>query len=134
MDSPKIHHNIPAWAAILYILGSIVILPWTIFLDQSLPAHHLFRHWDIAWVGLDIGLIVSLLSTGVLAYRESLWVVFAAVSTGSLLIVDAWFDVMGAHAGRELIEACIAAALLELPLAAMSFRLASNVLRKAYYN
>lgn len=107
-------------------------MPWTIYLDQNLPTRHLFRHWDVAWVGLDIGLIISLLATGILTYRKSLWVVIAAVATSSLLIVDAWFDVMGAHPGRELHQAILAAALLELPLAAISFRLAYKVLRKAY--
>jgi hypothetical protein len=132
MEDRKVHIKIPAWAAALYILGSIVILPWTIYLDQSLPTHHLFRHWDIAWVGLDVGLMASLLLTGILALRKSLWVALAAMASSSLLIVDAWFDVMGAHPGRELVGAISAALLLELPLAALSFHLAYHSLKKAY--
>jgi len=132
MDSPKVHIKIPAWATVLYILSSVVVLPWTIYLDQSLPTRHLFRHWDIAWVGLDVSLIISLLITGLLAFRKSLWVVLAAMATGSLLLVDAWFDVMGAHPGRELTEAVLAALLLELPLVALSFHLAYHTLKKAY--
>lgn len=132
MKYPKVNHKIPAGAAIFYILGSLIIIPWTIYLDQSLPTRHLYKHWDIAWVGLDIGLLASLLLTGILAYMKSLWVAIAAASTGSLLLVDAWFDVMGAHSGSELDQAVFAAILLELPLAAISFNLANNVLRKAY--
>jgi hypothetical protein len=132
MKNLKVRIEVPAWAAVLYILGSIIVLPWTIYLDQSLPTRHLFRHWDIAWVGLDIGLLISLLATGILAYRKSLWVAFASVMTGTFLIIDAWFDVMGAHPGRELAQAVLAAILLELPLAALSFRLAYHTLHRAY--
>jgi len=132
MNDPKIGIRIPVWTAVLYIAGSLVILPWTIYLGQSLPAHHIFRHWDIAWVGLDAGLLLSLLITGIMVIRRSLWVVLTSVAAGSLLVVDAWFDVMGAHHGHELIQAIFAALLLELPLAGLSFRLAYSTLQKAY--
>ena len=132
MDNPKVHLKIPAWAAVLYIAGSTVVLPWTIYLDQSLPTHHLFRHWDIAWVGLDVGLFISLLLTGILAFKRSLYLILAAMATGSLLLVDAWFDMMGAHPGRELVGAILAAILLELPLTALSFYLAFHALQKTY--
>src|SRR5216684_2941450 len=108
MNDIKLHINIPRWAAVLYVLGSLLVLPWTVYLDQNLPTHHLFRHWDIAWVGLDIGLVISLLLTGILAFRKSLWVVLAATVTSSFLLVDAWFDVMGSRPGRELGEALTA--------------------------
>jgi hypothetical protein len=132
MDDPKVGFRIPGWAAVLYTFCSIVVLPWTVYLDQNLPARHLFGHWDIAWVGLDIGLLISLLITGILAFRKSLRVVLAAMATGSLLLVDAWFDVMGAHPGKELVKALLAAFLLELPLMSLSFYLAFHVLQKAY--
>ena len=132
LTEPKVQHKITTSQAAFYIIGSLVLLPWTIYLDQSLPTHHLYKHWDIAWVGLDVGLIVSLLMTGILSYRKSLWVVFAAVFAGSLLLVDAWFDVMGAHAGTEMLQSVGAALFLELPLAALTLHLAYRVLRKAY--
>ena len=132
MSSLKVQHKIPAGPAIFYILGSLILLPWTIYLDQSLPTRHLYKHWDIAWVGLDIGLIISLFFTGVLAYKKSLSVVFAAIIASSLLIVDAWFDVLGAHQGKELVQAVAAAICLEIPLAIITFYLAYRVLHKAY--
>lgn len=134
MNSPKLQLKIPNWAATLYILGSVVVLPWTFYLDQNLPTHHLFRHWDVAWVGLDICLIISLFLTGILAFRKSLRVILAFTSTASFLLVDAWFDVMGAHPGRELTKAIFAAVLLELPLAVLSFCLAYKTLQKAFTN
>lgn len=133
MLEPKIKFNIPTWAGVLYILGSMALVPWTVFLDFSLRSRHLFRHWDIAWVGLDVGLIISLLLTGLLAYRKSLWVVMAATLTGGFLLVDAWFDVLGAHSNSELFIAVIAAVFIELPLAMISLYLAHKTLRKAYH-
>jgi len=131
VDNPKVRFTVSAWKALLYIIGAIVIIPWTIYLSQSLPTRHTFRNWDVAWVGLDVVLVLSLLVTGILAYIKSLYTAIAASTTGSLLVIDAWFDVTGAHKGWELHEAISAAILLEIPLACLSFHLASTVLHKA---
>jgi hypothetical protein len=131
MNDHKVRFTIPAWKALLYIIGALVIIPWTIYLSKSLPTHYIFRHWDVAWVGLDIALVLSLLGTGILAYRKSLYTVIAASVTGSLLFMDAWFDVIGARRGPELHEAISAAVLLEVPIACLSFHLAYIVLHKA---
>lgn len=131
VDNPKVSFTIPAWKTLLYIIGGLVVVPWTVYLSRSLPSHHTFRNWDVAWVGLDIALYLSLAVTGVLAYTKSLYTVIAASATGSLLLMDAWFDITGARKGWELHEALFAAVIIELPLAFISFHLAITVLHKA---
>lgn len=121
--------HVPAWAAKLYVLFAAVLLPWTVYLGASLPADHLSAHWDISWTGLDIGLIAALLATGLFAYRRSIWVVIAAATAGSLLVVDAWFDVASERSADLFHEAIIFALLIEIPLAFMSYFLASHALR-----
>src|SRR5579884_3629533 len=116
MDDPKVHFSVPHWLATLYIVGSLLTVPWTINLGENLPTHHIFKHWDMVWVGLDVALILSLLLTGILAYRRSLWVVLSATASSSLLLVDAWFDVLGSHAGKELFHALLEAGVVEVPM------------------
>lgn len=132
MTSPKVRLHVPAWAAAFYMAASLALVPWTIYLNNTLRTRHVFRHWDVAWIGLDVGLIACLLLTGVTAYRKSIYTVMAATLTGGILIVDAWFDVLGARPGAELTQAVLAAAVLELPLAIASFRLAYVTLTKAF--
>ena len=120
--------RVPAWAGKIYIMLAIVLLPWTVYLGLTLPKHHLSAHWDISWTGLDIGLIVSLLATGLFAYMRSIWIVISAATTGSLLLVDAWFDVMSEKSPADFHQAIILAFAFEIPLALMSYYLASHAL------
>lgn len=131
-NQPKVTVHRPSVLAFIYVVGAVLAIPWTSYLGYSLPTHHLFKHWDIAWVGLDIAILVSMLSTGILAFKKSLWVVIGASVTGTLLTLDAWFDLNGAQPGHELLQATGAATLIEIPLAILSFRLAYKTLVRAY--
>jgi hypothetical protein len=115
--------RLPKWAPPIYIILAIILLPWTIYLGLTLPRHHLSTHWDISWTGLDIGLLISLLMTGILARVKSIWVIISASATGTLLLVDAWFDIMSEH-GESFHQALAVGILIEIPLALMSFYLA----------
>jgi len=61
---------------------------------QTLPRHATFTHYRGVWVGFDIGLIGVLATTAVLALRGRPQVVLAATAAATMLLVDAWFDVM----------------------------------------
>lgn len=120
--------RVPRWVTKLYILMAVVLLPWTVYLGFSLPRHHLSAHWDVSWTGLDIGLIVTMAATGLFAYLRSVWVVITASTTGSLLLVDAWFDVMSERRESDFHQALFLAVFFEIPLAILSYYLASHVL------
>lgn len=120
--------RVPAWTAKVYVILAVVLLPWTIYLGLTLPEHHLSAHWDISWTGLDVGLVLTLIATGIFAYLRSIWVVIAAASTGSLLLVDAWFDIMSERQASDFRQALILAFVFELPLAALSYYLAGHAL------
>jgi hypothetical protein len=129
MVRKKIHHPIPPWAARAYIAFSLILLPWSIYLGTSLPRYHLSAHWDVSWTGLDIGIIVALLLTGLFAYLKSHWIIISASTVGSLLFVDAWFDVMSERRGLQLHEAVFLAIFIEIPLALTSYHIAYKVLK-----
>lgn len=120
----------PAWVSVVYIVFSLILVPWTLYLSVTLPTHHLSRHWDLSWVGLDIAILASLLTTGVLAFYRSRWVVMSATAAGSFLLVDAWFDIISQRPGFELQEAIFLALVFEIPLAIISYSLATKILIK----
>lgn len=121
---------IPTWAARVYAMLALVLVPWTIYLGASLPRHHLSAHWNVSWTGLDVGLIVAMLATGLCAYMKSMWVVITATTAGSFLLLDAWFDVLSEHTGSLFHQAILSAMLFEVPLALMSYSLAVHALHR----
>jgi hypothetical protein len=110
---------LPRWIAPILLLAAAGLLPWTLWLTYSLPARHVTRHWDLAWVVFDVALLVAFAATGWFAVRASQWLVPAAAATGTMLVCDAWFDIVTATGGDERLEAILEASLAELPLAAI---------------
>jgi hypothetical protein len=116
----------PRWVAPLYLSLSVLLVPWIVYLAFARPAEFGDGHYRVAWVGLDAMEAIALALTARLAYRRSTWVDIAATATATLLIVDAWFDLMTATPGWQLTQSILAAALLEIPLALLSLWIARH--------
>jgi hypothetical protein len=106
------------WTGPAFTLFSLILLPWIVYLAYSLPSRQLSADYDIAWAGFDIMLLVALASTGYFAFRRSRYLATAATAATTLLIVDAWFDVMTTLPGQRLLPVALAAGV-ELPLASV---------------
>jgi len=133
--SGKIHYaHVPRWAARMYTILAAVIVPWIIYLAIKLPENNLSPHWDAAWVGFDIGLLIMLVMTALLARSRSRMVVMPATVTATMLVVDAWFDSVTARPGNQLYQSVLLAILAELPLAFISFWVAYKTLVKQNTN
>lgn len=117
------------WIGPSFVALGLALLPWSFWLVRTLPSSHVSRHWDVAWGGFDLALAAALLSTALAAMRRSPWLQGSAVATGTLLLVDAWFDVLTAGPGSELAVAAAEAGLVEVPLAILSFWLARDTER-----
>jgi len=118
-EAPADNARLVVWAGPAFILFAVVLVPWTIYLGLTLPARQLSSHYDIAWVGFDVILLVVLAATGVFALRRSHLLAVGATAAATLLVVDAWFDVMTAAPGSQFLESLASAVLIELPLAAV---------------
>lgn len=116
------------WLIRLIAVSSLVVLPWAAYLAESLPSSVSARHWPLAWTGLDIALAAGLAVTAWLALRRDRIVAFPAVSTATLLIADAWFDVCTAPAGSPVFWA-LADAGIEVGEAAGCLALAIAIWR-----
>ena len=106
------------WVGPAFVLFSVIMVPWTVYLGYSLPSRQRSPHYDIAWVGFDVMLLVALAGTGYFALRRSRYLATAAAATATLLTIDAWFDIMTSPR-RQFAEAIALAVLIELPLAAL---------------
>jgi hypothetical protein len=102
----------------------VLLLSWAAWLSESLHPRHVTSDWDLAWTGFDIGLALLFIATSVAAYRRSIWVSGLAVALGTLLIVDAWFDVVLDSHWDERRYAVMLAVFAELPAAGVCFWIA----------
>jgi hypothetical protein len=115
------------WVVPLFAVGGLLLVPWVVLLAFTLPSQHRAAHWAIAWVGFDVLLALLLLTVAVTAWRGSPWLEGAATATATLLVVDAWFDVLTSSTHEELAVALVEAALVEIPLALVCLLLARAV-------
>ena len=118
------------WLARLVAVSSVVLFPWAAYLALTLPASVSARHWQLAWTGFDVALAAGLAATAWLAIHRDRRLAFPAVSTATLLLADAWFDVCTAPAGGPLFMALIDMGV-EVAEAAGCLALTAAVLRAA---
>ena len=113
--------------------ASAALVPWTIYLAITLPRHYTASHWRLTWVGLDIVMSVFLARTAWLTHRRAYGpVVVSAVVAGTLLFVDAWFDVTTATGRADRLAALATAVFGEIPLALLLFWVAHRALNSPH--
>jgi hypothetical protein len=110
---------LPRWLGALFLLIALGLGPWTLWLTYSLPSRHITRHYDLAWIVFDIALLCAFAVTGWCVLTESQWLAPAAAATGTMLLCDAWFDIVTSAGGSEMTEAVLEACFAELPLAGL---------------
>jgi hypothetical protein len=108
--------RIVRWAGPAFIMCCVVLIPWTIYLGLTLPDRQLSPHYNIAWVGFDVLELIALGATGYFALRHSRYLALTSSAAATLLVVDAWFDIMTSPRG-QIMQAIVLAVLVELPLA-----------------
>ena len=112
------------WVVVVFGAIGVFLVPWAVWLSASLPPRHLTHRWDIAWSGFDLGLAICFIGTAVAAWRRSPWVGALAAATGTLLLTDAWFDIVLESRSDEVRTAIFEAVFAELPAAAVCFWIA----------
>lgn len=118
---------IPRWCSVLLLALGALTLPWTAGLAVVLPSSERTAHYDVSWAGFDLMLCALLLYTGWNTLRRREQSELSAAMTGTLLIVDAWFDVLGAPDTGQFLTALAMALFVELPLAGFCFWITRHV-------
>ncbi len=111
--------TVPWWVGPAFGILALGTVPWVIFLAVTLPRHATFAHYRGVWVGFDTALVVVLALTAWQAWRARPRVALAATAAATMLMVDAWFDVMTTPRGHGWFMSVVLAILVELPLAAI---------------
>jgi hypothetical protein len=109
--------TVPWWVGPAFAVLAVGTIPWVVFLAVTLPRHATFVHYRAVWVGFDTALIGVLATTAVLAWRGRPQVSMAATAAATMLLVDAWFDVLTTPRGRGLVLSLVLAGGAEVPLA-----------------
>ncbi len=111
--------TVPWWVGPAFAVLAVGTIPWVIYLAVSLPRHATFAHYRGVWVGFDCGLILVLGLTALFAWWARPQVALTASAAATMLLVDAWFDVMTTPFGRQWWTSLTLALVVELPLAAI---------------
>jgi hypothetical protein len=107
---------------------SIAMIPWIVYLSLTLPENYVAHNWPLTWVGFDVLLVGFMVATAVFGYLRRQVLLFAAFTSGVLLICDAWFDLM--TAGPDDVWLSVVTALfIEVPLAIFMIRGAQRIMR-----
>ena len=106
------------------------LLPWCVVLTAVLPATAQAQHWALAWTGLDSAGAAAALMTAALLSRGDGRASLSAAAGGTLLLIDAWFDVCTSAPGTDHALALSEAAFVEIPLAIAAWWLAIVLTRE----
>jgi len=109
--------------------SSLVLIPWIGYLAVSLPTNYVASQWKVAWVGFDIALVMMLSWTAWNGWQRRQMLVPSAMITATLLVCDAWFDVVLDWGTSDMWWSLATAVLGELPLAALLLRVALRLIR-----
>lgn len=116
--------------SLLVVIGGCVVLAgWIAVLMLTLPRHYTAAHWRGAWVGFDFALLAAFAATAWASLRERQVLIICLTVTGTLLICDAWFDVILDLGTRDIWMSVASAVFAELPLAFMMLTAARLLVR-----
>jgi hypothetical protein len=121
--------RVPRWTAFPLALVVAGLVSWTLYLTYALPSRHVARDWNVAWAGYDVAIAAALATTAAGVLAGAAWLDRVAVAATTLLVTDAWFDVVLAGSAHERREAIVVAVVAELPLALFCLWIALNANR-----
>ncbi len=119
------------WDAVLVVIvaACIVLAAWIGVLAVTLPKFYHTGSWRGAWVGFDIALLATFAATGWTAWRRRQLLIICLVVLATLLLCDAWFDVVLDVRTPGFLASLLSALLVELPLALLAIAMARRLLR-----
>ena len=112
------------------IIGCCLALAaWIGVLAVTLPRYYRSGDWRGAWVGFDLGLLITFAVTAWAGWRHRQLVIICLVVLATLLCCDAWFDVTLDLRTSGFLVSLLMALCVELPLAALAVIGARRLMR-----
>jgi hypothetical protein len=129
MNVPRLPRSRRTRILTLLTGAAVIEILWTIYIGIELPRHYVANHWNVAWVGLDVAQVIMIFATAWAAWRRRAILSLFATAAGTLLLIDAWFDVTTARRG-DLLQSVLFAVVLEVPWAMVLFWLTRRTIRQ----
>lgn len=114
-EGPRARAN--RWLAAGIVVVTACMVPWVVFLGITLPPDYRVRHWDLLWIGFDGGVVAVLAYTAWAGWFRRRVTVAGLHVAATLLVCDAWFDVVTGLGHRDAWVSVVSALVGELPLA-----------------
>lgn len=114
---------------VLIIAGCILLAGWIGYLAVSLPAFYRAGSWRGAWVGFDAAEFAVFAITGWAAWRRRQILIICLIVLATLLLCDAWFDVVLDNRTAGFLSSLLSALLIEVPIAVIAVFVARRLLR-----
>jgi hypothetical protein len=127
---------LPRWLGPFAVCCVAGFLPWIVYLGFVLPRRSRAAHYDLAWLGFDGAMWLVLAALAVAAFKRHPAIGPVAAVATTMLLVDAWFDVVTAPTRDRFVVALVLALVAELPLAVICGWTAVNAERvraRAYH-
>ena len=108
--------------------SAVLLVPWIVYLAFHLPTRYAARHWNVAWVGFDIALLVLLSLTALAAaQRRQALVPLTIVSADVPRRSTPGSTSSSTGAPADVWWSLASALLLELPLALFLLSVARRI-------
>jgi hypothetical protein len=115
---------------LIAVIGcGLVLAAWIGVLAVTLPRYYRSGGWRGAWVGFDLGLLITFAFTAWAGWRHRQLVIVCLVVLATLLCCDAWFDVTLDLRTSDFLVSLLMALCVELPLAALAIIGARRLMR-----
>jgi hypothetical protein len=119
------------WDLLLVVIigGCILLAAWIGYLVVTLPSFYRAGSWRGAWVGFDIAELAAFAVTGWAAWRRRQILIICLIVLATLLLCDAWFDVVLDARTAGFLGSLLSALLVEVPIAVLAVFVARRLLR-----
>ena len=117
---------LPRWVVAFFLGGAVVLIPWIVLMFTVPQAVDVPRHWQLVWGGFDCFLVLGFAVTAFRLMTRSPRGAVTAAMTGTMLLIDAWFDVLTTHRGGQLLS-ILMAVFAEIPCAVICFYVSRRI-------
>jgi len=119
---------LPTWIAGFFILAAVVLIPWIVLLFTSSHQLIVAKHQRLVWGGFDCFLVIGFALTAYRVATRSVRGAITATATGTMLFIDAWFDVLTSRRPTDQLTAVLMAVFAELPCGLICFYVARRII------
>jgi len=125
---PERGRMLPRWVAWFFVAAAVVLIPWIVYLFTSTQQVVVTKHSRLVWGGFDCFLVIGFALTAYRVARRSPRGAITAAATGTMLFVDAWFDVLTSRRPVDQVTAVLMAVFAEIPCGLICFHVARRII------